>query len=56
MSLAHPPRRQGLLSCTVTAVALDVGYSSLSSFIHAFRRRFGVTPSYYQNRARFDKS
>ena len=34
----------------VTAVALHVGYSSLSSFIHAFRRRFGVTPTQYQAR------
>lgn len=33
---------------SVTAVAYDVGYRSLSAFIHAFRRRFGVTPSAVQ--------
>lgn len=33
---------------SVTETALHVGYSSLSSFIHAFSRRFGVTPGQYQ--------
>ena len=28
----------------VTAVALDVGYESLSAFVSVFRRTFGVTP------------
>ncbi|WP_422858669.1 helix-turn-helix transcriptional regulator [Flagellimonas sp. S174] len=26
----------------------DVGYSSLSSFMHSFKRKFGVTPRHYQ--------
>jgi AraC-like DNA-binding protein len=29
----------------VTAVALDLGYSSVSGFIALFRRAFGVTPA-----------
>ncbi len=33
---------------SVTELGLHVGYSSLSSFIHAFKRRFGVSPSHYQ--------
>lgn len=32
---------------SVTAVALDVGYRSPSSFTAMFRRAFGVTPSHY---------
>lgn len=39
---------------TVTDTALTVGYSSLSAFTNAFRRRFGVSPSVY--RARFQES
>lgn len=34
----------------VTEIALTVGYSSLSAFIHAFRRYCGVTPSEYRSR------
>lgn len=33
---------------TVTATAFQVGYISLSSFIHAFTRRFGLSPARYQ--------
>lgn len=33
---------------SVTEAAFHVGYSSLSSFIHAFTRKFGVTPRAYQ--------
>ncbi len=33
---------------SVTETALHVGYSSLSSFIHAFSRRFGLSPARYQ--------
>ncbi len=32
---------------SVTATALDVGYSSLSAFVSAFRREFGVSPGRY---------
>src|SRR5258706_5229857 len=31
----------------VTSVALDVGYDSLSAFVSAFRKAFGVTPGRY---------
>ena len=31
----------------VTGVALDLGYSSVSAFIEAFRKTFGVTPYRY---------
>ena len=33
---------------SVTDVALTVGYNSLSAFINAFRRRFGLSPSRYR--------
>jgi AraC-like DNA-binding protein len=33
---------------SVTELGLQVGYSSLSSFIHAFRRRFGLSPAQYR--------
>ncbi|HXQ41829.1 MAG TPA: helix-turn-helix transcriptional regulator [Candidatus Udaeobacter sp.] len=34
----------------VTAVALDLGYSSVSAFIESFRKTFGVTPyRYFRN-------
>lgn len=32
---------------SVTNIALDVGYNSLSAFNHAFRRTCGITPSAY---------
>lgn len=38
----------------VHAVALAVGYDSVSSFISAFRGRFGVTPAVYAGRSRGD--
>lgn len=41
---------------TVTDTALTVGYSSLSAFIHAFRRHFGLTPAAYQARLQRAKS
>jgi len=33
---------------SVTATAMDCGYDSLSAFITAFRRQFGVTPGRYR--------
>ena len=33
---------------SVTSVALEVGYDSLSAFVFAFRKAFGVTPGRYQ--------
>jgi AraC-like DNA-binding protein len=33
---------------SVTGTALEVGYGSLSAFIHAFTRQFGVSPGRYQ--------
>jgi AraC-like DNA-binding protein/quercetin dioxygenase-like cupin family protein len=33
---------------SVTATAIDSGYDSLSAFITAFRRQFGVTPGRYR--------
>lgn len=38
---------------TVTETALRVGYGSLSSFIHAFSKRFRLSPAQY--RAQFEK-
>lgn len=35
---------------TVTETAVAVGYGSLSTFIHAFRGRFGLSPTQYQAR------
>lgn len=35
-------------AATVTETAFAVGYGSLSSFIHAFGRRFGRSPAQYQ--------
>lgn len=35
---------------TVTGVALEAGYGSLSSFIHAFTERFGASPAQYRAR------
>jgi AraC-like DNA-binding protein len=39
---------------TVTEAAFQVGYGSLSSFIHAFSKRFELSPAQY--RARVEKS
>lgn len=33
---------------SVTELGFQIGYSSLSSFIHAFRRRFGLSPAQYR--------
>lgn len=41
---------------TVTTIAFQVGYGSLSSFIHAFTRRFGLSPAQYRKLAGFDKA
>ncbi len=37
---------------TVTEAALAVGYGSLSAFVTAFARRFGLSPGQYQARAK----
>ncbi|HEX4024780.1 MAG TPA: helix-turn-helix transcriptional regulator [Steroidobacteraceae bacterium] len=37
-------RQRGATAC-ITDIAFDVGFGDLSGFCHAFRRRFGVTPS-----------
>jgi len=34
---------------SITELGLQVGYNSLSSFIHAFRRRFGLAPTHYRH-------
>jgi AraC-like DNA-binding protein len=34
----------------ISGIALDVGYTSLSSFNKAFKELHGVTPSVYRNR------
>ena len=39
---------------SVTAVAMDVGYRSPSSFTAMFRRTFGVTPSHYYSAAEIE--
>lgn len=39
--------------CTVADAAHQVGYVSVSNFIKAFRRRFGVTPGSYSNAGPF---
>jgi AraC-like DNA-binding protein len=39
---------------TVTAVALDAGFSSLGSFSSLFTRRFGVSPSHYRRKKEQD--
>jgi AraC-like DNA-binding protein len=39
--------------CTVADAARQVGYVSVSNFIKAFRRRFGVTPGSYLNTSPF---
>jgi AraC-like DNA-binding protein len=40
---------------TITNIALQTGYSNLSSFIHAFSKRFELSPSQYQNRYKISK-
>jgi AraC-like DNA-binding protein len=37
-------------SLTVTNVAVQVGYSSMSAFVQQFKRKFGVSPKEFQNR------
>lgn len=48
MHNAHGRLRQGE---SVTSVAIDAGYSSLSAFIAAFRKKFGFTPGQIRSSA-----
>jgi AraC-like DNA-binding protein len=48
-------RAKVLLACgnhSVTDVCMEIGFSSLGTFSYLFARRFGVSPSQYQRRAR----
>jgi AraC-like DNA-binding protein len=53
LALAHrlltDPRHAG---STITAIAFEAGFGDLSSFNHAFRRLYGVTPSDVRSSAR----
>jgi len=40
--------------CTIGAIALDVGFSDLSYFCRAFRKRYGVAPREVRNAAVID--
>jgi AraC-like DNA-binding protein len=42
---------QSEVHCPISTIALDVGYSSLSSFNKAFKESHGVTPSIFRGRA-----
>ena len=50
MGLRLDEARRALLDSdiAVTELSLQVGYSSLSSFIHAFKRQFGRSPGQYR--------
>lgn len=52
LRLAEARRLLEASEASVTEVALSIGYASLSAFIHAFRRHFGVTPTGYRSRLR----
>jgi len=38
-------RERDSASCTITTIAFDAGFSDVTSFNRAFRRRFEATPS-----------
>ena len=38
-------RERASASCTITTIAFDAGFSDVTSFNRAFRRRFEATPS-----------
>jgi AraC-like DNA-binding protein len=40
---------------TVTETAFQVGYGSLSSFIHAFTKRFGLSPAQYRAQVKMSR-
>lgn len=48
LRLAEARRLLEASEASVTEIALSIGYSSLSAFIHAFRRQFGQTPTSYR--------
>jgi len=43
------------MDMSVTQTSLEVGYSSLSTFIHAFNKRFGLNPSQYQDQKKMSR-
>ena len=50
-SIAVQSRARALLeesSRSITEVALDVGFTDLANFSHAFRREVGMTPNAYR--------
>ncbi len=47
LDLAAERLRRGGPFCTITHVALDVGFNDLSHFSRAFRKRFGRPPLRY---------
>jgi AraC-like DNA-binding protein len=45
LTRAHHMLNSALHDWTIGAIAFEVGFSNLSYFNRAFRRRFGMTPS-----------
>ena len=54
--LAEASARLASESASISSIALDAGYVSLSSFNTAFKSRFGMTPSEYRARHREEDS
>jgi AraC-like DNA-binding protein len=52
LSRAHRMLRDPrFVSCRISTIAFETGFSDLSYFNRTFRRRFGMTPSYARNHA-----
>jgi AraC family transcriptional regulator len=45
-----------LLSDSILAIALDCGFNDHETFSRAFRRHYGLSPSFYRRRGRFSHS